>query len=229
MNRLNARLLALAIALVLAGSARADFTDWSFSWSLNPAGPTFTNGNSNVAFAIAPGGAGAATIPIGNITASSSSLATDSFNTPFSLVLHLKDNPSSASGNLTWNGLIAGAVGPTSSTLVNNFSGAASQSITLGSHTYQVTIEPFTNAVINAPGGASTLLDAQVVVSNATTGGGGNNGGGNNGGGNNKGGGTQGGQVQNVPEPSTLVLAGCAVSLAGLGRCRRRARRGAVA
>jgi hypothetical protein len=219
------------VLLFGASPARADFLNWSYSWKLT-AGPTFTSNNSNVSMALAPGAStGASTISTAAISASSASPTTDSFNSTYGLSLTIKDNPSGNQGTLSWNGLISGSVGPGSSTLQNTFSGPLTESLTLAGHVYKVTLEP-SPANIPAPNSNSrALIDAQVAVSdvNPSTGGGGNTGGtgGNTGGGtggNTHGGGGTGATVSSTPEPSSLVLAGSALSLAGLAGWRRRTR-----
>jgi hypothetical protein len=232
MKHLAARRAAWMTALLLllgASPARADFMNWSYSWKLT-AGPTFTSSNSNVSVALANGASqGAATLPAAAISASSASPTTDSFNASYGLSLSIKDNPSGNAGTLTWNGQISGTVGPGTSTLQNTFSAPLTESLTLAGHIYKVTLEP-SPANIPAPNSNTrALIDAQVAVSDASTGGGGNTGGtGNTGGGTGKTGGGPGPQVSSTPEPSSLLLAGCALSLASAAGWRRRARAAAT-
>jgi hypothetical protein len=208
MKRLSARSAAVVGVMLLFGvnPARADFVDWSYSWSLGQGqGPTFTSGTSTVALALAASaGTGGPTIPAGNFTSNSAAGSpADTFNTHYDVTLGLTDNPSHAAHNFVWQGTITGSLSATHSSLVNTFNSPLTQTFTLGSHQYQVTIDP-SSTNINAPGGAPTLIDALVVVSNAT--------GGGNGGG--------GGPPPKTPEPSTWVLAGSALALFGLARWR---------
>lgn len=217
MKRLSARPAALVGALLLlgAGPVRADFVDWSYSWSLGQGqGPTFTSGNSTVSLALAANAStGGAVIPAGNFTTNSAAGSQDLFHAGFDVTLGITDNPSHAAHNFVWHGTITGGLSTTSSSLVNAFGSPLTQTFTLGGHAYRVTIDP-SSSNINAPGGAPTLIDALVSVSNATGGGGGGNGGGNGGG---------GGPLK-TPEPSTWVLAGSALVLFGLAGWRRAGR-----
>jgi hypothetical protein len=235
MKRLLARPAALLCALLLgAGTARADFfSNWSYTLGLD-SGPTFNgaSGNSNVSFALNPNGStGVSDIPVGNLTSNSSSGTPDPVSASYVLTIGVTDTTSGQQHDFKWQGVISGNVSasttdpgtgnpiPGQSSLLNTFTGQTSpgvfggplaESFTLGSHIYTVTISPDTSPAgtnaINGPKGAPTLVDANVTVADAT---GGNN---NNGGGNN---------VSTTPEPSALVLAGCAVSLVGLCRWRK--------
>ncbi len=228
MKRLSAHSAALLTALLLgAGTAHADFySNWSYTLGLNTS-PTFasSSGFSTVSFALNPNGStGVSDIPVGNFTSNSSSGTADPVSGNYILTVGVTDTASGLSHNFQWQGVIGGSVSaattdpttgntvPGVSSLSNAFTGQDSngnfgnsgtnltEQFTLGSHVYTVTIDPGsadgTNP-INGPTGAPVLVDASVTVSNVTT------------------------NVSASPEPSALVLAGCAVSLAGLRRWRR--------
>jgi PEP-CTERM motif len=224
MKRLSARLLTTAVALLIvtASHARADLLDWGYHWSISPnngiiqgTNPSTLNGAStgSVAIAVAQNGTDpltlqtSSTIPAATVTTTSSttSASPDSYKSSYNLTLTLTD-PSQASGTVTFAGLISGSLTATSSSLTNTFQNTATnpltQSITLGGHVYQVTIDP-TVANLPIPGSSTpTLLDAIVKVSNSPPGGG-------------------GGQT---PEPASLVLGGLGFSLLGVGSCWKRNR-----
>ncbi len=219
MNRLSALPAALLGALLLgAGTVRADFnSNWSYTLSID-SGPTFNSasGNSNVSFALnADGTTGVATIPIGNFTSNSSSSTLDPISAAYHLTVGITDGASGHEHDFSWLGSLSGSVSapttnsdgtqtPGQSSLQNVFSGPLTQSFTLGGQVYTLTIQPGATP-IGAPKQAPVAVDALVSVSPADTGG------------------NQGGQggVSQTPEPSTLLLAGCAASLLGLSRWRR--------
>jgi hypothetical protein len=221
MKRLSARLLATVVALlvVTASHARADFLDWGFHWSISASHGIIPSGTGSVAVAVAPDGTGGSIIPAANVTTTSAatSASPDVYKAPYTLTLTLTDNPSHTSGSLTFAGLISGNLTATSSTLTNTFQNSAAnpltQSVTLGGHVYSVTIDP-TIANLPIPGSASpALLDAIVKVTNAGTGGGtGSGGGGGHG----------------TPEPTSLVLGGLGFSFFGVGCWWKRKRQAAV-
>jgi hypothetical protein len=216
MNRLSTRFASLvaALALLHAGQARADFTNWTYQWG---SGPVVSGGTGNVSFVMGPSGDGTTLQPIqvASVTSTSTALGTakspaDVYQAPnntFDLKLTLKDNSNSTNGTLDFTGTLNGSLtqDPTSSLSLNWNN--PSQTLNLSAHSFAVTMLQ-SPATVHGPGGPPTLLTANIAVSN-TTGGGTNNG--------------NGGGVATVPEPSGLVLGGLASTL-GLGWWRRRAR-----
>ena len=213
----------LALGLLLGGgSARAEFMNWSYHWSVGPA-PVLSSGNGLVALALYRGGRGAESLRVAAETTSSSATNRDAngFYRNFNLTLHLTDNLSHRSGALTFHGVIAGNLTFNSAHLVEAFRDPR-QRLVLGGHTYFVSLPSRLNLV--APGSAFVpTLVARVDVENnwwrrprfATTA-------------NSLGIADSFARVASVPqsnspEPSALSLAGLGVVFGVLGawRCRR--------
>jgi hypothetical protein len=224
MNLLFRSSLVALVVLGATSSLRADFMDWSYHWSITP-GPVLTSGTGSVAMGLAQDGSGAGNIPAATVTTTSSATdaAPDKYSVGYNLTLHLTDNPSNQSGDVTFHGNILGTVSATSSHLTNTFSDPLTQKVTLGGHVYAVTINP-SLLTLAAPGSTTPpQINALVSVSDASKGptgpppppvpmtpppGGG---------------GTPG-DVQSAPEPSTLALGMLASSWLGLAALRRRFR-----
>ena len=227
MKHLFMRMLFLIAAVVALGeaTARADSVDFSYEWSVSPSA-VLPGGTGTVQIALDPGGPanyviGAAdptTLLGAKLTTSSTATAAnpDSFNNPFSVKLTLTDTASGKHGDLMFSGSISGQLTATTSTLTTTFNNPLTQPLTLGSHVYDVTIDPTVLGLPHPGADVQALLDALVRVKNLDPGtpgtGGGTTGGGNTGGG------TGGGPITNTPEPSSLVLGGMA--LAGLAARR---------
>src|SRR5262245_55480797 len=93
-------------ALLVVGATtqlRADFMDWSYHWSITPSA-VLTSGSGSVAMGLAQDGSGAANIPAATVTTTSSATATtpDTYNVGYNLALHLTDNTTNQSGDLTF-------------------------------------------------------------------------------------------------------------------------------
>lgn len=178
MKRRTVRLLFLLTALVLLGEnqARAEFVDYSYSWTVQPSA-VIPGGTGSVTFAVVPDGTasselGSATptlLPGANITTTSSAVEVpDTFNSSLGMKLTLTDTASSSSGSLTFTGSITGTLTALQSNLLTTFSGPLTQTLTLGNHVYSVTIDP-TTVSMPTPGSASqALVDALVTVSAAS-------------------------------------------------------------
>jgi hypothetical protein len=198
--------------------------DWSYHWSITP-GPVLASGTGSVALGLAQDGTGAATIPAATVTTTSATTdaAPDKYNVGYNLTLHLTDNPSNQSGDLTFHGTVAGTVSATSAHLTNSFSDPTTEKVRLGGHLYAVTINP-TLLTLAAPGSAiPPQINALVSVTNApgratgpqhapgpmvqpSPGGGG----------------PVGPPIHSSPEPSSLALGMLASGWLGLAALRRR-------
>jgi hypothetical protein len=159
-------MLALGL-LSRQNAARAEFLDWSYNWGIGPR-PVLASGTGTVAFAMYRGGMGAPVLPVAAVTTSSAAppQRPDQFASSFKLTLHLKDIPSGRSGDLVFRGTITGTLTSTSSNLVERFA-AATEQITLGRHTYDVTLYP-SHFMLFRPGNPYVpKIDALVRVHDA--------------------------------------------------------------
>src|SRR3954466_10935865 len=113
------RLLPLLTAVVLlgAGQARAEMVTFSYQWTAQPS--VISGGTGSVALAAVD--PGSAPVEVGSstpafihgatvTTTSSATDPADSFNTPFSMKLHLTDDASHESKDLTFVGTISGTL-----------------------------------------------------------------------------------------------------------------------
>jgi len=165
---------ALVASLLSASVARAEFADFSYSWSTSPSPPLFPGGTGSVALALAADGSasaaingGATLIPGAAIITTSSAGGTtspDHFNVAYSMTLHLTDTSSGQSDDLTFSGTLSGNLTSDSSTLTSTFDNPVTRHTTLGVHAYSVTIDP-TLLNIPAPGSPTPAeINAQVKV-----------------------------------------------------------------
>jgi hypothetical protein len=190
MKRLLGPLSAVLAMLLPYGVSpvRADFMNWSFSWTLaNHVGPTFTNGTADATVSLSQGGSGASTIPVGTISTHSSPHTSESFNVPYELALNLTDNTTGDSAGMTFQGNLAGSVGLNGKGLTNSYSNPH-QSLTLDGHVYNVAIDPST-FIPNSSDGPPVPINATCSVS--------------------------GGKTDTAPEPPALLLAGIALAMLG--------------
>jgi hypothetical protein len=194
----------VASLLVAAGPAPANPITWTYNWTPSAAEIIADNGGTGrIMLTNEPLGSAAGTTDIvaTNIKVASTAAPghPDVFmHAAYSLALTLTDGASHASGTLTFTGAFHGTISAKSSNLVNIFTDATTQSITLGNHIYTVTIGPFTPP---APPGATNFgsisANAEVSVRGR-------------------------GPDFGAAEPTTLWLAGLGLAVLGLISWRNR-------
>ena len=197
--RRNALVLMMVLVLSTTNSARAEYLDWSFSWSMVP--PSITS-KTGLAGVVGSTGFGVGTTdPIEAVTlstfATSSSTAPEDVNidpSDYDLTVTLQDtgNPALLPQTLTFKGTMSGVVSSTEVSLVNAFA-SSFQSIAIGEYLYKVTLTNFKSPSLETPTGSIT---AQIVVE-------------------------KGGPVTKTPEPSSFLLAALVVPVVLWYRLRR--------
>jgi hypothetical protein len=214
MKHLATRIV-IAVLVALATTAsqvHADYLNWTYTANPNVPGIAVnakspTGGATVTLTDFNNPQAGASKIPVIAYVTSTAATTPVSFGPSsdvpptYKLALKITDSTTHDSGTLNFTGSIAGSLTATTSSLVNTLTPVTSKSLTLDGHTYTVTIR---SVALAAPTSPQQDIFATVSVSNASTGGGGQNGGGGHPG------------VQGVPEPTSLLLAGLSVSLFGL-------------
>jgi hypothetical protein len=205
----------LTVLMLTGTTVRADFIPWTYSWTRNPVAVPADGGGT--------GGIGMTNQPVNHAVNSSDIVATslwtfssaststpDTFtNQAFSLTLALTDDNSHQSTNLTFNGVFNGMLSASSANISQSWTGSTTQTVTLGSDTYTVTMSGYSPP--GPPGSANPgSISAHVDVAAGPNGGGGGGGGGP--------------PVNPAPEPSTLALSGLGLSCLGLAFWRKRQR-----
>ena len=210
-------LLVTALWMTLGVSrAGAESISFDYAWKATPAAAV-SSGTGSVLFSTySQAGAsvtlgGSTVIDAANLTSTSSGGIVptstipfaDVYNHAFGLELSLTDTSSGATGMLTFSGKLVGELTTTESTVSANFAGPLTQTLTLGSHVYSVTIDP-SSAKVPPPGStAAGLVDAFVGVTMKDNG---------------------GPITSTTPEPSSLMLC-AAAGAAYLVRRRMKAAR----
>jgi hypothetical protein len=192
-------------ALLLAGGARAEFISWSYNWTPTvSAVPADSPGTGKI---LLTNEATGSAINSSDIVATDiRTVSTAPYNkpdtftsAPYGLALTITDKASNASGTVTFTGVFNGTLTALSSNITNTFTGPQVQVLQLGSNSYTITMGNYTPppppGAVNA--GAISAY-AQVAVQSGTQG------------------------PPPLPEPSTLVLAGLGLSLAGGAAWRRK-------
>ena len=174
---------------------------WTFSWSPKQT-ISADSGGSSISLVPSSGhGSGSSDIIAANLQATSSALGNhpDPFtNKGYTLSLHLVDNASGQSGNLTFTGHFDGTLSSQSVSLTNTFD-KATGSLNLGGHLYTLTLHSYTppglpgSPLLGAIGGSVSVDGAGIVKDPFPP-------------------------VQKTPEPSTFVLAAVGLSVLGIGR-----------
>jgi hypothetical protein len=199
---------AFAMLIALGGSVRADLIAWTYSWNRDPvsivADGNGTGGVSLTNEANPKDATGNSDIVATNLrvfsTAAASTPDTLVTNGAYTLSLTLTDATSGASGTMTFTGKLSGTFSANNSNITNVFNSPTVGSLVLGGNTYTVTIGPY-----SPPGPPSASNAGSIAAFVAVTPG---NGGGVG--------------VQDVPEPSTMLLAGLGLSFLGGAAWRKR-------
>lgn len=212
MNQLTTRLpMAFSLLLAIAcSSAQADYLNWTYTANSNVPGisvdATSPNGGASVTLTdYSTPRAGNTSIPVQAYITTTDNTSPVTFGpssdvpTAYKLALTITDSMTHDSGTLNFTGSMAGSLTATTSSVVNTLAPVNSNVLTLDGHTYTVTIPTATLAPPTSP--QQNIL-ATVSVSNVASG--------------NTGGGSGSGNVNGVPEPTGLVLAGAGLSGLGL-------------
>ena len=223
------RLLTFTCLLVLTSSVRADAIQWSYTWSRNPVSvPSDGNGTGGISLALGqptPVSGDSDITAVNLSTFSSAPKGTiDTFtHVPFTLNLSINDSASGNTGQTSFTGVFDGTLTPTSAQITATFD-QTPHKLAIGNNLFTVALNSFA-----APGipDSTTFgsIGAHVSVVAASSGGnnGGATGGNNGGGGSGSGGGNVGGGpgISEVPEPTSLTLAGLGAPVVGLAIWRR--------
>jgi hypothetical protein len=193
---------------MLVGTAVRAEPTWTYSWSSSPGTVTSDDGSLGQVLLL-PGSGGPLTgsadsgggILAATLVATGPASGTANFtDRGYGLTLHLTDQGSGKSGDLSFAGSLSGTLGSTFD-LTNTFP-SPTKSITLGGNQYTATIGLFVPPTPDTPG----KISANIGVTAGTT-----------------------APVSDVPEPASLLLAGLGLSSLGLVYWRKRAGRRALA
>lgn len=205
MTVFRVRFFGIALLVTLAGTAQAhaDPILWNYNWSSSP-GVVYSDNSATSYITLTnsqiQAAAGNSDVVATNLrTYSDATAAAPATFTAkaYTLSLTIQDVTSGHSGTVTFTGQFNGTLTALSALIQNTFTGPTTQTLVLGNDQYVVTIGPY--APPGPASGTSTgaiSAFAQVSVKPVT--------------------------IQDVPEPSTLILMGCAAPLAGLALWRRR-------
>jgi hypothetical protein len=220
----NAAFALLLVALTFA-AGRAGATPTAFDYSFSASPGMVSSGTGSVTFAILPS-SGPVSINLGQelplqaaqvFPSSTANSPGDSYNAPFTLNLHIKDNDTvSHEGDLSFSGRVVGALTSSGSDLHVVFDSPGTQTKPIGSLQYMGTVDPKDGPVPGPIGGAFLLLNVNLTVTVPF-----DNGGQTPGtpGGPDNGGPGPGPGHSHTPEPSALLLG---LSAAALVYWRRR-------
>jgi hypothetical protein len=204
-------LLAASVGLLLLGGmqAQADPVGWDYSWSpgsLVVAADSGGTGGVSMTLQNQTHADGPSDVIATNLRTFSSAPRTtpDSIaHGDYTLTMTLTDSASRASTSINFTGFFSGTFSTTSSNVTNTFTGDTTQTVTLGGHTFTITIGPY------APPGPPSASNAGTISAHVDVGDGGGGGGGGGGG-------------SDSPEPSTLLLSGLGLSFLGAASWRKR-------
>lgn len=162
MRKLATCMLGAGLSLLLAASANAQtFSHFETGTDTISAGTStisFLKGADSGVF----GGMGGSDVVFANLDVSSTAepTAPDVIDGAYSIVMHLTDDASSESADLTFTGSLKGPVSKISANVTNVFDAPQTQTVTLGGLLYVVTIGPYTPP--GPPGGRKGAIGAHV-------------------------------------------------------------------
>jgi hypothetical protein len=201
-NRLRG--VVLAVLLTTGTAARADLVHWSYSWSRSPSqvqadapGTSYIS-LSDEAVRQVVGDSDIVSTNLRTVSSAPDGTPDHFTNKPYVLTLTLTDQASNVSGNISFSGVFNGTVAAHSANISSTFTGPTSQTIVLGNYKYTVTLPYYT------PPGPPDATNAGSISAHVTV--------------------TME-LVKNLPEPSSLLLAGLGVLLVSLVHTRGNWRR----
>lgn len=195
-------LYALAVTFLFLGTstARADLIPWAFDWTATP--PAVLGGGGSVSltnesYHTAVGTSNVVATQL-KVNSTANPATPDMFGVldgAYALTIKIYDLDSGTNGSLTFLGQLQGKFSNSNANITNTFFNPFQQSIVLGGNTYVVTMNSYTPPGPPSQGNLGSI-GATVEV--------------------------RGGPKPNdLPEPSTMLLAGLGMGLAGAGAWRR--------
>jgi hypothetical protein len=195
--------IALLVTLTGAATAHADQIVWNYNWSSSP-GIVYSDNSqttyitlTNQQLATAAGNSDIVATNLRTYSTASPETPATFTAKAYTLSLTLQDVASGLIGTLTFTGQFDGTLSSLSSNINNTFTGQMTQTLRLGNDLYTATIGPYappgpTNSSNSGTISAYAQVSVQPII------------------------------IQDVPEPSALLLAGWAAPLAGFVFWRRR-------
>jgi hypothetical protein len=188
---------ALALLLAAAADLRAEMIHWSYNWSRSPTDITADSPGTGF-ISLSDEKLGTATGDSDIVATNLLTHSTADTDNPdhftakaYTLGLFLLDKASGQSATLYFTGHLDGTLTQQSANITNTFTGKLTQSVQLGKNLYTATIGPYSSPGPPTATNAGTIsAHAKITVL----------------------------PVQTLPEPSTLALAGLALSAVALTR-----------